>query len=84
MSSFLEMSENRYYLFSQPKNSVPFATGSCRKFKPEVEWKAPQGLCLSFCLVSARPLVDTRVSDLCHEYKLCTGLCTVMYFIYSF
>ena len=28
---------------SQPKNAVPFATGSCRKFKPEVlvEWKAP-------------------------------------------
>ena len=40
---FLEMSENRHYRCSQPKNAVPFATGSCRKFKPEVlvEWKAP-------------------------------------------
>ena len=43
LSSFLEMSENRHYRCSQPKNAVPFATGSCRKFKPEVlvEWKAP-------------------------------------------
>ena len=42
-SSFLEMSENRHYWCSQPKNAVPFPTGSCRKFKPEllVEWKAP-------------------------------------------
>ena len=32
-SSFLEILEN----------SVPFATGSCRKFKPDVlvEWKVP-------------------------------------------
>ena len=39
------MLENRHYRCSQPKNAVPFATGSCRKFKPEVlgEWKAPQG-----------------------------------------
>ena len=41
---FLEMSENRHYRCSQPKNAVPFATRSCRKFKPEVlvEWKAPR------------------------------------------
>ena len=34
--------ENRHYRCSQPKNAFPFATGSCRKFKPEVlvEWKA--------------------------------------------
>ena len=43
LSSFLEMSENHHYRCSEPKNAVPFATGSCRKFKPEVlvEWKAP-------------------------------------------
>ena len=36
------MKENRHYRCSQPKNAVPFACGSCRKFKPEVlvEWKA--------------------------------------------
>ena len=43
LSAFLEMSENRHYRCSQPKNAFPFATGSCRKFKLEVmgEWKAP-------------------------------------------
>ena len=44
LSFFLEMSENRHYRCSQPKNAVLFTTGSCRKFKPEVlvEWKAPK------------------------------------------
>ena len=34
LSSFLEILEN----------AVPFATGSCRKFKPDVsiKWKAPK------------------------------------------
>ena len=31
-------------LFGNFENVVPFATGSCRKFKPDVlvEWKAPK------------------------------------------
>ena len=42
LSSFLEMSGNCHYRCGQPKNAVPFATGCCWKFKPEilVEWKA--------------------------------------------
>ena len=56
---FLEMSENRHYRCSQPKNVVPFATGSCRKFKPEVlvEWKAP----LVFLLAVFQPLPPPRL-----------------------
>ena len=44
-----EMSKNRHYQGSQLKNAVPFATGSCRKFKPEVwvEWKVPCSFILS-------------------------------------
>ena len=69
LSSFLEMSENRHYRYSQPKNAVPFATGSCRKFKPEVlvEWKAPNFsevfviLFSFFCYVCVDcPLLETK------------------------
>ena len=68
LSSFLEMAENRHYRCSQPKNAVPFATGSCRKFKPEVlvEWKALL-VCESVCCFSE---ISFRELSLCTQVAM--------------
>ena len=75
LSSFLEMSENRHYRCSQPKNAVPFATGSCRKFKPEVlvEWKAPNVctlldsiLCICYVNLNCKYTAKNRLQFISH------------------
>ena len=62
---FFGMSENRHYRCSQPKNAVPFATGSCRKFKPEVlvEWKAPWNDALSMSFMQYQTLEFDKASN---------------------
>ena len=61
------------FFWESLENAVPFATGSCRKFKPDVlvEWKAPR---TSFSDVPLLPEANRRIVFHLHSDWICREL----------